>query len=137
MPDLLRDLKAWIVILTLPLLVSCTFDSPKETVSYGKPPPTFKADIRNAVKNQNILDLYDPYSAKLRFLTRPKKAYFNEGLIYGGDVKAVGHAAKVAVNAKNRLGGYVGENIFYFFISKNNRIYYTGPYSTLISFADE
>lgn len=51
--------------------------------------------------------LIDPESARFRF-GAPLKAYGNEGLIHGGKIAFVGYVLPVAVNAKNRMGGYVG-----------------------------
>lgn len=77
--------------------------SPPPGADYGPYPSDFKGQVQEAIGGS----LIDPYSAHYLFGT-PQKVYANNGLIYGGNVTMTGYAIPVEVNAKNRFGGYTG-----------------------------
>jgi hypothetical protein len=72
---------------------------------YGPPP---RPELyRSAVEAKISENLIDPESARFRFGT-PIRGYINQGLVHGGRIAAIGHIIPVEVNARNRMGGYVG-----------------------------
>lgn len=79
------------------------FASPTATADYGQPPSNYEATIKQHFETL----LKDPDSAKYR-MSKPRKAYGNKGLLYGGGVAWSGYIVRVAVNSKNGFGGYVG-----------------------------
>src|SRR5437660_2755118 len=66
-------------------------------------------DYQENIKNQIGARLIDPYSAMYRF-SKPEK------YVYQGEF---GHFVVVGVNAKNRFGGYVGEDLMHFMCFKD------------------
>ncbi len=78
-----------------------------QRASYG--PPISKAEFENAVRNG--MGFFDPYSAMIA-CTEPRKGW--------GDYlykPKYGWLAHCKYNAKNRMGGYVGEKLQTFIIS--------------------
>ena len=64
--------------------------------------------------------LFDPFSAHYKFTT-PERGFLRKAPIAGGGVSTLGYRVVVEVNAKNRMGGYVGWSTYIFFI-RNNQI---------------
>ena len=97
----------------LVLLCACT--------SGGRPTPEQLANnsfaecpsnYQEMVQQRLSANLIDPYSAKFRFST-PEK------YVYGGQY---GYAFAVGLNAKNRYGGYVGEQVHEFMCFPNGSV---------------
>jgi hypothetical protein len=78
-----------------------------QNASYG--PPVSKAEFENTVRNG--MEFFDPYSAMIN-CTVPRKGWgdYAFNLVYGW-------GAHCKYNAKNRMGGYVGETSQIFIIS--------------------
>src|SRR5262249_12848892 len=75
---------------------------------------------QNAVKDYMEGVLFDPYTARYRFLGEPQKGY---AYLSGTRKPPVfGYLVQVAINAKNLWGNYMGEQPFRFFI-KNEMLY--------------
>jgi hypothetical protein len=70
------------------------------------------SDYQQMIKQRLSANLIDPYSAMFRF-SRPEK-YVNSG--------QYGHVVSVGLNAKNRLGGYVGEQVHEFMCLPNGSV---------------
>lgn len=87
------------------LLTGCatSFQKPTAGTGYGAYPSNYQELIKGYMETS----LIDPESARYRFGT-PRRAYANQGLLYGGKVAWTGYAIPFFVNAKNRLGGYTG-----------------------------
>lgn len=77
-----------------------------QDASYG--PPVSKAEFENAVRNG--MGFFDPYSAVIS-CTEPRKGW---GVPYE---PKYGWLAHCKYNAKNRMGGYVGEELRVFIVS--------------------
>jgi hypothetical protein len=66
-------------------------------------------DYQQIIKQRLSADLIDPSNVMFRF-SRPEK------YVYGG---RYGHVVSVGVNAKNRFGGYIGEQLHEFMCFPN------------------
>jgi len=64
--------------------------------------------------------LFDPYSAQYEF-TPPKTSWYKEAPLAGGRLLA-GYLVVVRVNAKNRMGGYVGKKTSGFLLNNGQII---------------
>jgi len=99
------------------LITGCVTPVTPEQISsadYGKVPDTYQDSIKNYMQSV----LIDPYSAHYRFFGEPQKAY----AYISGTLKPpmFGHLVLVGINSKNRLGGYVGEQLYRFLVKDNN-----------------
>jgi hypothetical protein len=103
--------------LLLTILTGCiSAPSPTELgqMDLGQPPT--KEQYEPAIKAELDNMLLDPYSAHIEYLTtRPERVWvreppriFNMGEVY------CGYLVEVAVNAKNRMGGYTGKKLYKF-----------------------
>lgn len=63
------------------------------------------------MKDHFSRSLFDPYSAHFRIGT-PYQGFSTRAPIVGGGPDKFGYLVDVGINAKNRLGGYVGEKEF-------------------------
>ena len=70
------------------------------------------------IKDKMITMLYDPYSAQYHFQGTPTKRYVSKP--FGGGIE-YGWGGVVLVNAKNRMGGYVGARP-YMYLIKNGAV---------------
>lgn len=95
--------------------------------SAGKPAPTteelqsanygpYPSNYEEIIKNYYSQILFDPYSAHFRFL-QPKKVGWSDGGRH-----YFGYAVCGGINAKNRFGGYVGEQAFFVIINSDQVI---------------
>jgi hypothetical protein len=84
-------------------------------LDYGTPPQDYEATIKKYFDEL----LLDPYSAHYDFET-PRQIWYKEGPLMGGKLYA-GYLVRVGVNAKNRMGGYVGKEM-YGFLFKDERV---------------
>lgn len=84
-----------------------------DTADYGSYPSNYQTAIMNSM---NAI-LFDPYSAVYRFGT-PYKGY----AYVNGSLKppVFGYLVNVGINAKNRMGGYVGEKPHTFFFKDDS-----------------
>jgi len=99
-------IKIFLTILALAFLCSCATVPTREQIDAADCGP-FPSGHEEAIKAIISPRLLDPYSAMFTF-TRPKKGWNGMGSepIYGWFLCGT-------VNAKNRLGGYVGAQPFY------------------------
>jgi hypothetical protein len=123
---MLSTLKAYLGILPALVLVwGCATVTPEQIASadYGTvPPPTYQDGIKKHMESV----LLDPYSAHYRFIGEPKKGYaYLSGTV---NPPTFGYLVYVGVNAKNRMGGYVGEQPYRFFI-KNDAVWMLNEFS--------
>jgi len=88
----------------------------RKNIDYGAP---LSIDYESSIKNYFDKSLFDPYSAHYSF-SSPETCCLKEGLLSGGR-QYVGYLVVVGVNAKNRMGAYVGMQE-YGFLFKNNRL---------------
>jgi hypothetical protein len=84
-------------------------------LDYGSYPTDSEAIIKKYFDDI----LFDPYSAQYEF-SSPETFWFKEAPLAGGRLLA-GYIVRVSVNAKNRMGGYVGKEM-YGFIIKDGQI---------------
>lgn len=111
------------------MLAACATPPKSEEVksaNYGEKPST--DDMVSAAKNHMSKSLYDPYSA-VYSCTKPAKSWVIAGSGKEGNVKFgrtyFGYTSVCTINAKNRLGGYVGDQEYLFMIyGKENGRYY-------------
>ena len=85
------------------------------SLDHGAPPQNYEAIIREYFDGV----LFDPYSAHYDF-EPPVQYWVKEAPLLGGGLYA-GYLVRVGVNAKNRVGGYVGKQM-YGFLLKDERI---------------
>ena len=85
------------------------------SLDYGSPPQNYETTIKKYFDGV----LFDPFSAHYEFES-PQQFWVKDALLVGGRLYA-GYFVRVGVNAKNRLGGYVGQKMYGFLI-KDERI---------------
>ncbi|MBX3325749.1 MAG: hypothetical protein U0223_11720 [Nitrospira sp.] len=89
---------------------------------YGTVSPTYQDSIKKYMEGV----LFDPYSAHYRFFGEPAKGYaYLSGTIHP---PTFGYLVHVGINAKNRMGGYVGEQPYRFFL-KNDQLWILHEYA--------
>jgi hypothetical protein len=88
-----------------------------ENLEYGAPPTI---DCEAVIKEYFERVLFDPYSAHYKFGS-PQKFWYKEPPLLGGRLYA-GYVVFVGVNAKNRMGGYVGMKEYGFLFNSNQLI---------------
>jgi hypothetical protein len=81
---------------------------------YGTYPTNYESRIRNYFE----MSLIDPESARYRF-GEPYKGAVYKGLVNGGGWQ-FGYGVDCTVNAKNRMGGYTGQQPHTFFFYGND-----------------
>ena len=106
------------IILCFGLAGCATMPTQKEIakLDYGAP---ITIDYEKPIKQYFSNVLFDPYSAVYEFGT-PREYWFEDIPLAGGTMYA-GYLVPVAINAKNRMGGYTGKEN-YGVIFKNNEI---------------
>src|ERR1041385_9147937 len=95
------------------LFIGCATPPSNEQLSnldYGEPPKDYEATIKKYFDGV----LFDPYSAHYDF-EAPQQYWVKAPPLSGGQLYA-GYLVRVGVNAKNRLGGYVGKTMYGFII---------------------
>ncbi len=111
-------MKKFFPLFAMFILFACAGATPPtsselENADYGSYPANYKKILENKIK----MALIDEDSAKFRYSGDPLKAWKpltnGNGYVYGWDVC-------VEVNAKNRMGGYVGYKPYYAFIKNGN-----------------
>ena len=88
----------------------------KVNADYGDYPDNYQQLIKEYFEAR----LFDPYSAKYNY-SKPIKGYTRKAPVLGGGVHEFGYVVIVWVNAKNRMGGYVGSKRYSMFI-KNGQV---------------
>jgi len=92
-------------------LISCVTMPTQQEISnadYGAYPNNYQETIKNYMENL----LFDPYSAVYSNWSGPAQGYSGGRFIQ----IAFGYRVCVDINAKNRMGGYVGKKLHYFLI---------------------
>lgn len=108
-------MKLSIVFLAALLLVvpGCvhTLATPEQIAQadYGTLSPGYK----DAIQNSMYTVLFDPESARYRYLSTPVRGC---AIVAIGGQPVFGYFVTVGINAKNRFGGYVGEDTFTFLV---------------------
>jgi hypothetical protein len=101
-----------VAIFLLLLLTGCVTPPTAEQVAnadYGDPPPTTYPKL---IKEHMEGVLFDPYSARYRFIEEPQKGY---AYVLGRTNPPVfGYLVFVGIDAKNLMGKYIGEKPFRF-----------------------
>lgn len=118
-----------LMFFTVLMLAACaTPPKPEEIKSadYGEKPST--NDMVSAAKNYMSKSLYDPYSA-VYSCSKPVKSWITAGAGKEGNVEFnrtyFGYSSACTINAKNRFGGYTGNQEYLFMIyGKGNGKYY-------------
>jgi len=113
------------MIISLVTLVGCAaLHEPTseqiELANYGRYPDNYKEIVTNFMSDL----LFDPYSAVYSGWCGPKKGWVGGGLLG----YKFGYGACVKINAKNRMGGYVGEKLYYFVINNGQIVHHDGGY---------
>jgi len=107
-----------LLLAVLAILSGCATPPSQNVISnldYGSPPQNYEATIKKHFDGT----LFDPYSAHYDF-EPPQQYWVKDSPLMGGRLCA-GYIVRVGVNAKNRMGGYVGKKM-YAFIIKDERI---------------
>ena len=89
---------------------------------YGTLSPTYKT----AIQDHMYTVLFDPESARYRYFGDPVKGC---AIVEVMGKPVFGYIVEVGINAKNRMGGYVGEDNFTFLVRNNSvwRLSYFTP----------
>ena len=74
---------------------------------------TLSPDYRRIIEESMYGVLFDPYSAHYRYLGEPVKGC---AIVSVGGDPVFGYIVTVGINAKNLIGGYVGEDTFTFLV---------------------
>lgn len=96
----------------LTLVTACASAPTNEQVNAADIGP-YPSNYEQIVKANFETTLFDPYSAVFRFTRTPTRGY--GGSVVGG--AKIGWVVCGTVNAKNRMGGYVGAKYFAVVIS--------------------
>jgi hypothetical protein len=113
-------MKSFAAILFMLLASACAtaFERPSAPIDFGsRPPKTYQDKIKQHMETS----LFDPFSAVYRF-EGFICGYANQGLLKGGGVAWTGWAARVLINSKNRMGGYVGFKEYLFLLRKDGSV---------------
>lgn len=101
-----------LTLLFLPLLLAGCANNPPivpasqlQGANYGPYPVNYQAVVKAYYNGA----LFDPFSAHYRFPDKPIKGYERAAPVAGGKPTRFGYVVTACVNAKNRMGGYVGE----------------------------
>jgi hypothetical protein len=115
----LSSLLALLLLLTLGCVTPVPV-TPEQIASadYGKVPvsPTYQKAIKHFMQPL----LFEPFSARFRFVGEPQKGYAY--LSGRRNPPEFGYLVHVGINAKNLMDNYVGEEQYRFFI-KNDTLY--------------
>ena len=114
----------WLVIVLVMVGGCATMPSPEEIASldYGS---RVTVDYKSTIKSYMSNTLYDPYTAHFQFGT-PTQFWFSKPPLRGGGIVA-GYAVATRINAKNKLGAYVGYKPYVFMFKNNQIIDVMGP----------
>jgi hypothetical protein len=113
----LYSLPAMLLLLTLGCATPVTTEQ-IASADYGTAPvsPIYQKAIKHFMQPL----LFEPFSARFRFVGEPQKGYAY--LLGRRNPPEFGYLVHVGINAKNLMGNYVGEEPYRFFI-KNDMLY--------------
>jgi hypothetical protein len=114
-----------VVLLFLVQSGCVTHVTPEQVASadYG----TLTASYKDAIQNYMETKLYDPESARYRWTGEPVRGYaYVQGAFKPPEF---GYLVQVNINAKNRLGGYVGAKPFTFLV-RNDTVWMLTKWTT-------
>jgi hypothetical protein len=115
-----RNLSVSFSLAILCLVAACATTPPTteeiSALGYGEP---LTIDYKTSIKKYFEESLIDPFSAHIK-IGEPQQYSYRDSLIEGRKVYA-GYAVPAKVNAKNRMGGYVGWKD-YIFLFRNNQL---------------
>jgi hypothetical protein len=114
----LRGLLALLLLLVLGCVTPVPLPEQIASADYGTAPvsPTYQKAIKHFMQPL----LFEPFSARFRFVGEPQKGYAY--LSGRRNPPEFGYLVHVGINAKNLMGNYVGEEPYRFFI-KNDILY--------------
>jgi hypothetical protein len=92
---------------------------------YGPYPDNYEQIIKDAM----VTRLIDPYSAQYHFQGAPTQRYMAKSPLLGGGTE-FGWGGIVLVNAKNRMGGYVGATTFAYVIRDGRLVVFDENFRT-------
>ena len=110
-----------LIMVIVALLSGCSTPSKSIQLTdsdYGPYPNNYEL----IVKDHFEMRLFDPFSAQYKFSKPPSNGYTRKAPIVGGGIDEVGWIVVVYVNAKNRMGGYVGWKKYTLLINYNQAI---------------
>jgi hypothetical protein len=81
-----------------------------QAADYGPAPKNYEAAVKAFMHSR----LFDPYSAVYEF-GQPWSWYYMNPPVKGGALGGFGWFVPVDINAKNRMGGYIGAQQYVFF----------------------
>jgi len=83
----------------------------------------YPENYEQIIKDAMVTRLFDPYSAQYHFQGSPQNAYYVKPPLLGGGT-TYGWGGYVLVNAKNRMGGYVGATNYYYIIRYGQLVHF-------------
>jgi hypothetical protein len=92
-------------------------------INYGPYPKDYETIVKSYLEGT----LFDPYSVKYIYVTKPFEAYTREAPIFGGSPVVYGWYSRVCFNAKNRMGGYVGKTCYNLLIKNDSVVHKFTP----------
>lgn len=95
------------VALAMGAVACSTTPSSEEIASHDYGP--FPSNYEQLIKDHIGKTFFDPYSVRDLAISEPKKGYYNHGL----GRQTLGWYSVVTLNAKNRMGGYVGHTTYH------------------------
>ena len=109
-------LKAFLSIAMVCFFIGCASvaeipPEQKASADYGDYPDNYE----QLIKDYFEVRLFDPYTANYKF-SKPIKGYTRKAPVVGGGIHEFGYVVIVWINAKNRMGGYVGIKRYPMFI---------------------
>ena len=110
--------KISLLILLVLLILGCagvqtpTYEQ-LDKADYGKFPENSKEIVTKYISS----NLIDPYSAVFSGWQGPSKGWYAD---YWGKNISFGYRVCVQVNAKNRMGGYTGQKLYFIFFRDGN-----------------
>lgn len=108
----MKKLISVVSVICFLLAVGCARPpSPEEMASWNYGP--YPENYEEVVKAAMVRYLIDPYSAQYHFQGRPTQGWVSKP--FGGGTEH-GWGGMVLINAKNRMGGYVGAKEFVYII---------------------
>lgn len=100
------------VVVAMTLVAACASPPTDDHVRAADTGP-YPSNYEQIVKDNFATSLFDPYSAVFNFTRLPTKGYGGSPI----DGAKIGWLVCGTVNAKNRMGGYVGVKPFFVVIS--------------------
>jgi hypothetical protein len=123
-----QDLEFFLFIVLIALTftsIGCASLPTKKEIAgfdYGQP---LTVDYKKVIQDRLERVLLDPYSAQCKF-AEPKKFWYKEPPLLGSNLHT-GYMVFVRINAKNRMGAYVGMKTYGFLFKDNILIKFLRP----------